>query len=72
MSVRRNMIWMAASQTSAFIAQFVTTIVLARLLTPYEMGIFAAALAVAAELGLGSGHARHHLAPGYCAALCDA
>ena len=52
MSVRRNMIWMAASQASAFIAQFVTTVVLARLLTPYEMGIFAAALAVAGLLAI--------------------
>ncbi len=52
MSVRRNMTWMAASQTSAFIAQFVTTVVLARLLTPYEMGIFAAALAVSGLLAI--------------------
>ena len=46
MSLRRNMLWMAASQGSAFVVQFGTTVVIARLLSPYEMGVFAAALAV--------------------------
>ena len=59
-TVRRNMLWMAASQGCAFVTQFVTTVVLARLLTPYEMGVFAAALAVVGllvvlrNIGLGS------------------
>ena len=46
MSLRRNMLWMAASQGSAFVVQFGSTVVIARLLSPYEMGVFAAALAV--------------------------
>jgi len=46
MSLRRNMLWMAASQGSTFAVQFGTTVVIARLLGPYEMGVFAAALAV--------------------------
>ncbi|MCC6716617.1 MAG: oligosaccharide flippase family protein [Acetobacteraceae bacterium] len=60
MSVRRNVLWMAAAQGCAFATQFATTVVLARLLTPYEMGVFAAALAVLGlltilrSLGLGS------------------
>lgn len=46
------MLWMAASQGSAFVTQFATTVVLARLLTPYDMGVFAAALAVVGLLGI--------------------
>lgn len=59
-SVRRNMAWMAASQASVFVSQFAATVVIARLLTPYEMGVFAAAVAVAGllavirHMGLGS------------------
>lgn len=50
--VRRNMLWMAASQTSVFVTQFASTVLIARLLSPYEMGVFAAALAVVGLLVL--------------------
>jgi O-antigen/teichoic acid export membrane protein len=52
MSVRRNMLWMAASQASVFVTQFIATVVLARLLSPYEMGVFAAAMAVVGLLAI--------------------
>jgi len=51
-SIRRNMLWMAASQSSVFVIQFASTMVIARLLTPYEMGVFAAALAVVGLLAV--------------------
>jgi O-antigen/teichoic acid export membrane protein len=51
-SVRRNMLWMGSSQATVFVCQFVTTVLIARLLSPYEMGVFAAALAVVGLLGI--------------------
>jgi O-antigen/teichoic acid export membrane protein len=51
-SIRRNMLWMAASQSSVFAIQFASTMVIARLLTPYEMGVFAAAMAVVGLLAV--------------------
>ena len=45
-SVRRSLAWMAVSQGGLFIIQFGTSLVIARLLTPYEMGVFAIAVAI--------------------------
>jgi O-antigen/teichoic acid export membrane protein len=45
-SVRRGLAWMLLSQGGLFIIQFSGSVVLARLLTPYEMGIYAVAYAV--------------------------
>src|ERR1019366_8055930 len=45
-SVRRSLAWMAMSQVGLFIMQFATSLVIARLLTPYEMGVFAIAFAI--------------------------
>lgn len=60
MSVRRNLAWMAFSQGSLFVLQFVVSVLIARILAPYEMGIFAVAistvglLAIIRSFGLGS------------------
>ncbi|MBI0535078.1 polysaccharide biosynthesis protein [Roseomonas sp. KE2513] len=60
MSVRRGIAWMAFSQGSLFVLQFVVSVLIARILTPYEMGIFAVAistvglLAIIRSFGLGS------------------
>lgn len=43
MSFRKSLAWMLLSQVGLFGLQFANTVVLARLLTPYDMGIFAAA-----------------------------
>jgi len=54
------MMWMAVSQAGIFVTQFTATVIIARLLNPYEMGVFAAGLAVVGllavvrNLGLGS------------------
>lgn len=59
-SVRRNLAWMALSQAGLFILQFGGSLVVARLLTPYDMGVFAVAMAVVGlisilrAVGLGS------------------
>ena len=46
MSVRRSLSWMILSQAGFFIIQFGGSVVLSRLLTPYEMGVYAAASAL--------------------------
>ncbi len=59
-SVRRSLAWMTASQAGGFLLQFGSSLVVARWLTPYDMGVFAVASAVAGLLavlrsfGLGS------------------
>lgn len=52
MAVRRSLAWMGAAQASAFILQFGASVVVARLLTPYEMGVFAIAMAIVGTLGI--------------------
>lgn len=47
MSIKRSLGWMAAAQGSYFALQFLSSVVLARLMTPYEVGIFAVAFATA-------------------------
>ena len=51
-SVRRNLAWMGLSQTGLFIVGFGSSVVMARLLTPREMGIYAVAAAVVGILNL--------------------
>lgn len=59
-SLRRGLAWMTFSQGSLFALQFCGSVILARLLTPYEMGVYAVALAIVGILsaiqafGLGS------------------
>jgi O-antigen/teichoic acid export membrane protein len=45
MSVKKSIGWMAGAQFVYFALQLVSSVVLARLLTPYEVGIFAVAFA---------------------------
>lgn len=51
-SVRRNLAWMAVSQAGLFVLQFGGSVVVARLLTPYDMGVFAVATAVAGLISI--------------------
>ena len=48
-SMRRSILWMGFSQGGLFVIQFGGSVVIARLLTPYEMGVYALA---AATVGL--------------------
>ncbi|MGI4794473.1 MAG: oligosaccharide flippase family protein [Janthinobacterium lividum] len=52
MSVRRSMTWMLGSQGGLFFLQFGGSVALARLLTPYEMGVYAIAAAVIGIIGI--------------------
>ncbi len=52
MSVRRSLAWLMMSQGGFFVLQFSGAVVLARLLTPYEMGVYTAAAAVTGILGI--------------------
>jgi len=48
----RSLAWMGLAQGISVILQFTASIVLARYLTPYEMGIYAVALATTASLSI--------------------
>ena len=50
MSIRRSIAWTFSEQTFQFGLQFASSVIIARLLTPDEMGIFILALAVATIL----------------------
>ena len=52
MSVRRSLAWMVLSQVGFFVLQFGGSVVLARLLSPYEMGVYALAAATVGILGI--------------------
>ncbi len=52
MSLRRNLGWMTLSQGGLAIIQFAGAVVLSRLLTPYEMGVYAIATAMVSVLGV--------------------
>jgi len=52
MSVRRSLAWMMFSQGCLFFLQFGGSVALARLLTPYEMGVYAVAAAIMGILGI--------------------
>lgn len=52
MAVRRSLAWMASGQAAFMIFQFVGSIAVARLLGPYNTGIFAIALAVVGFVGV--------------------
>jgi O-antigen/teichoic acid export membrane protein len=51
-SFKRGLLWTAAGQASLFAIQFGGAVIVARLLSPYEMGIFALAMAVVGVLNL--------------------
>jgi len=50
MAVKRSLGWMGASQLISFALQFAASIVVARLLTPYELGVYAIAVATVGAL----------------------
>lgn len=52
MSIKKSLAWMGLAQVATFIFQFGSSIVLARYLTPAEMGVFAVGLATIAMLAL--------------------
>ena len=52
MSVRRSLAWMLGSQGGMLVLQFGGSVVLARLLTPYEMGVYALAAAITGIISL--------------------
>lgn len=51
MSVRRALAWSFFGQTFLFTIQFVGSVIVARLLSPYEIGIFAVAMATVGLIG---------------------
>jgi len=51
-SIRRSLLWSYGAQASAMAASFVGTVVVSRLLTPYDMGLYAVALAVSGILSV--------------------
>lgn len=52
MRMRKSIGWMAGSQAIYFILQLVSSVVLARILTPYEVGIFAVAFAASGLISI--------------------
>jgi len=51
-SIRRSLVWMALSQGGLFVLQFGGSVVISRLLTPYELGVYAVAAAIVGILSL--------------------
>ena len=52
MAFKRHLAWMAASQLCFFVLQFGGSVFIARLLSPYDMGIYAVALAMVGILSI--------------------
>ena len=52
MSFRVSLAWMTVSQGALFVLQFIVSVIIARLLGPYEMGIFAVAMSVLGMLSI--------------------
>ena len=52
MSMRRHLAWMATSQALFFVLQFGGSVVVARILGPAQMGVFAVALAIIGVLSM--------------------
>lgn len=50
--MRKALAWMSLAQGSFFVLQFAGSVVLARLLTPYEMGVYAIAMALVGLLAI--------------------
>lgn len=51
-SVRHSLAWMGVSQAGLVVMQFVTTVLVTRLLTPYDMGVFAVASAIVGVISI--------------------
>jgi O-antigen/teichoic acid export membrane protein len=52
MSVRKSLIWSYGAQVVIFVATFGSSVIVARILGPYEMGIFAIAMAINGVLSI--------------------
>lgn len=52
MALKKSLAWMGGAQVLSGLVQFASSVVLARLLTPYETGIYAIALATIGFLGI--------------------
>jgi O-antigen/teichoic acid export membrane protein len=52
MSYKRHLAWMGLSQACFFGLQFVGSVIVARLLTPYDMGVYAIAMAITGILSI--------------------
>ena len=52
MLIKRSVAWMAAAQTVSFLAQFGSSIVVARYMSPHDLGVYAIALATVAVLSI--------------------
>ncbi|CAA9531491.1 MAG: hypothetical protein AVDCRST_MAG91-2995 [uncultured Sphingomonadaceae bacterium] len=52
MSIKKSLAWLGLAQAISVVLQFASSVVLARYLTPYEMGIFAVAVATVGMLSL--------------------
>ena len=52
MSLRGRLAWMAGAQSAFFLIQFVASAIFARFISPYEMGIYAVAMAVTGILSI--------------------
>jgi len=52
MSYKRHLAWMGLSQACFFGVQFAGSVIVARLLTPYDMGVYAIAMAIVGVLSL--------------------
>jgi O-antigen/teichoic acid export membrane protein len=52
LALKRSLAWMGVSQGASLTLQFAASVVLARYLTPYEMGIYAVAAALVGVLGI--------------------
>lgn len=52
MALKKSLAWMGGAQVLSGLVQFASSVVLARLLTPYETGIYAIALATVGFLGI--------------------
>lgn len=50
--MRKALAWMSLAQGSFFVLQFAGSVILARLLTPYEMGVYAIAMALVGILAI--------------------
>ena len=52
MSIRRSLAWMMVSQGGYFVLQFISSVIVARLLTPYEVGVYTAGAAIVGFLSV--------------------
>jgi O-antigen/teichoic acid export membrane protein len=52
MAIRRSMAWMTGGQAAFFVLQFIGSVAIARLLSPYDVGIFAVAMAIVGILSV--------------------